>query len=615
MSTQPFQAEVRQLLDIVIHSLYTDREIFIRELVSNASDAMEKLRHLQLTGEVAADDGAEALEISLTTDEEKKVLTIADRGIGLTREELVQNLGTIAHSGTKAFLQAMKDAGGASPSSLIGKFGVGFYSVFMAAESVTVYTRSHAAGAESLKWVSDGQSGYTIETAAEEVPRGCRIEIKLKEEAAEFANKHTVQGVLERYSNFVPFPIQLDGERINKVEALWLKSKNEITDEQYKEFYQFTCHAWDEPRYRLHFTADAPLQINSILFVPTENREFMGMGQMESKVSLYCRRVLIASQPPDFLPEWMRFLGGVVDSEDLPLNISRESMQDSSLVKKLGDVVSRRLIKHLEQEGTENPEKYADFYRSFSRFIKEGVANDFRNRESLPKLLRFESSMQEASQLTSLEDYVKRMKEGQEHVYYQIAPSRDAIEQGPYLEAFKARGLEVLFMYEPIDDYVMSSLREFDGKKFLAVDREEAKLEDMPIDSKEERLEEKALQKLCLWMKDSLGTQVSDVAESQRLVEHPILAVTTGEAPSASMRAMMRAMNQPVDSLKVKLEVNPRHPLIKGLSTLHEKDQGLAQLVASQLLDNALLSAGLLDDPRAMGQRMNEILAKTLAQK
>jgi molecular chaperone HtpG len=612
MSTQPFQAEVRQLLDIVIHSLYTDREIFIRELVSNASDAMEKLRHLQLKGEVSRVDESQPLEITLTTDEEKKTLTITDAGIGLTREELVQNLGTIAHSGTKAFLQAIKDSGGASPSSLIGKFGVGFYSVFMAAASVTVYTRSQAAGAESLKWTSDGQTGYTIEKAEEDMPRGCKIVITLKEDAGDYANQHTVRGVLERYSNFVPFPIQLNGERINTVEALWLKSKNEITDEQYKEFYQFTCHAWDEPRYRLHFAADAPLQINSILFVPTENREFMGMGQMEPKVSLYCRRVLIASQPPDFLPEWMRFLGGVVDSEDLPLNISRESMQDSSLVRKLGDVVSRRLIKHLEQEGTDNPEKYTEFYRSFSRFIKEGVANDFRNREQLPKLLRFESSMSEAGKLTSLEDYVKRMKDGQEHIYYQIAPSRDAIETGPYLEAFKARGLEVLFLYEAIDDYVMNSLREFDGKKFVAVDREEAKLDDIPVESKETPLDEASLKKLCLWMKDSLNTQVTDVAESRRLVDNPILAVTTGEAPSASMRAMMRAMNQPVEPVKVKLEVNPRHPLIKGLSSLQQKDANLAQLVASQLLDNALLSAGLLDDPRAMGQRMNDILAQTL---
>ena len=420
---QPFQAEVRQLLDIVIHSLYTDREIFIRELVSNASDALEKLRHAQLASSGTLHDPELPLEISITTDETARTLTIADHGTGLTREELERNLGTIAHSGTKAFLQSLKESGGSTPGSLIGKFGVGFYSVFMVAKEVRVFTRSSGSDGDGLVWTSDGATGYTIDEAPGQ-SRGARIVIELKDDAHDFSEAATVKRILEKYSSFVPFPILLNGERVNTVEALWLKSKNEVTDEQYDEFYKFACKAWDAPRFRVHFAADAPLQINALLFVPTENSEKFGFGQTEPGVALYCRRVLIDAQPPDFLPEWMRFLRGVVDSEDLPLNISRETMQDSALVRKLGEVIAGRVLKLLEQQGSEEPEKYEAFYKDFARFIKEGVANDFRHRDSLAKLLRFESSLSDPGKMTGLADYVTRLKDGQDTIYYQIAPSR-----------------------------------------------------------------------------------------------------------------------------------------------------------------------------------------------
>ena len=610
-ATQPFQAEVRQLLDIVINALYTDREIFVRELVSNASDAMEKLRHLQLQGgNEIFDDGLD-LEIGLTTDDTAHTLTITDRGIGLTHEELVANLGTIAHSGTKAFLQALKENGGSTPGSLIGKFGVGFYSVFMVAKNVRVYTHSWQKDAEHLVWSSDGATGYTIEPA-EGQRRGCRIVIELKDDAHQFANAGTLKHILEKYSNFVPFPIVLNGERVNTVEALWLKNKNDITDEQYTEFYKFVSHSWDEPRFRLHFSADAPLQIASLLFVPSDNPEKLGFGQTEPGVSLYCRRVLIDQRPPDFLPEWMRFVRGVVDSEDLPLNISRESMQDSALVKKLGDVVARRLIKLLDETGTGEPEKFDEFYREFSRFIKEGVVNDPRNREQLPKLLRFESSMTEAGRLTSLADYRSRMKDGQEAIYYQVGASRETIEAGPYLEAFKARGLEVLFLYETLDDYVMTSVREFDGKKLLAVDNDEVKLEDQPVE-KGESLSKSEIKDLCKWLKESLGDTVSDVEAGTRLVDSPVLALTGDRSMTAQFRAMMRAMNQKPEPVKVKLEINPRHDLIRNLSAAREANPELAKLVAAQLLDHALLSAGLLEDNREMSQRMVQLMSRAVA--
>lgn len=609
---QPFQAEVRQLLDIVIHSLYTDREIFIRELVSNASDAMEKLRHAQLAGGAEIYEPDLPLEISITTDDAAKTLTIADHGNGLTREELAQNLGTIAHSGTKAFLQALKESGGSTPGSLIGKFGVGFYSVFMVAKRVRVFTHSARPDGEHLVWTSDGASGFTIEEAPGQ-SRGARIVIELQDDAHEFAQATRVKDILEKYSNFVPFPILLNGERVNTVEALWLKPKSEVSDEQYEEFYKFACKAWDKPRFRVHFAADAPLQINALLFVPTDNPEKLGFGQTEPGVALYCRRVLIDSQPPDFLPEWLRFVRGVVDSEDLPLNISRETMQDSALVRKLGDVIAGRVIKMLEQQATEEPENYAAFYKEFARFLKEGVVNDFRHKDSLARLLRFESSLQDAGRLTGLGDYVSRMKEGQDAIYYQIAPNRAAIEAGPYLEAFKTRGLEVLFAYEPLDDYMLGSLREFDGKQLIPVTREDVKLDEAPAESGEEPLPEAEVDALCSWLKETLGGAVTDVAGSSRLVDAPVLALTSEHAPTPQMRAVMRAMQQEVEPVRVKLEINPRHPMVKGLAAARTEKPDLAALAARQLLDNALLSAGLLDDPRDMVQRLNDLVGRALA--
>ena len=609
---QPFQAEVRQLLDIVIHSLYTDREIFIRELVSNASDALEKLRHAQLASSGTIHDPELPLEISITTDETARTLTIADHGTGLTREELERNLGTIAHSGTKAFLQSLKESGGSTPGSLIGKFGVGFYSVFMVAKEVRVFTRASGSDGDGLVWTSDGATGYTIDEAPGQ-SRGARIVIELKDDAHDFSEAATVKRILEKYSSFVPFPILLNGERVNTVEALWLKSKNEVTDEQYDEFYKFACKAWDAPRFRLHFAADAPLQINALLFVPTENSEKFGFGQTEPGVALYCRRVLIDAQPPDFLPEWMRFLRGVVDSEDLPLNISRETMQDSALVRKLGEVIAGRVLKLLEQQGSEEPEKYEAFYKDFARFIKEGVANDFRHRDSLAKLLRFESSLSDPGKMTGLADYVTRLKDGQDTIYYQIAPNRAAIEAGPYLEAFKARGLEVLFAYEPLDDYVFTSLREFDGKQLISVTSENVKLDDVPVDSAESPLTDDEVSGLCSWLKETLGAAVTDVSGSARLVDAPVLALTPEHAPTAQMRSMMRAMQQDVEPVKVKLEINPRHPMVKSLAAARTAQPELASLAARQLLDNSLLSAGLLEDPRDMVQRLNELLGKALA--
>jgi TNF receptor-associated protein 1 len=605
-----FQAEIRQLLDIVIHSLYTEKEIFARELISNASDALEKLRHLQLTEKEVFDDRL-GLEINVTTDDTAKTVTIQDFGLGMTRDELVQNLGTIAHSGSKAFLKAISESGQKN-ANLIGQFGVGFYSAFMVAKRVTVYARSWRPDAEGCRWSSDGSGSYEIE-AVEGQRRGCKIVIELKDDAGEFANASRLKEIIRRYSSFVQFPITLNGERLNTVQALWLRSKNEIKEEEYTEFYKFQANAHDEPRLRLHFSADAPLAINALLFVPKENPERFGFGRTDPAVALYCRKVLIDPHPKDLLPEWLRFLKGVVDSEDLPLNISRETMQDRALVDKLGRVLSKRFLKQLEEEVKQRPEAYADFYKQFGIYLKEGAATDFTHREALAKLLRFESSVQGKGELVSLADYAGRMREEQKQIFFLIGPNRAALEASPYLEAFKLRGLEVLFLYESVDEFVMSHLREFEGKPLVAADSSEVTLGDAPTPPSEQSLSADESAALAAWLKETLGERVAEAKASERLVDSPAMAINADRFMTPAMRRMMKQMrddSQDPGPVRVNLEFNPRHPLVTRLHGLRESQPELAQLIAAQIFDNALISAGLLEDAREMVARIYQLLEK-----
>ncbi len=604
---QSFQAEVRQLLDIVIHSLYTDREIFTRELVSNASDALEKLKLLQLT-ESDIYEPEQPLQIEITTDEENRQLIIADRGIGMTREELVQNLGTIAHSGTKAFLQNMKEKG-TQNGGMIGQFGVGFYSVFMVADRVDVFTHSWRTGEPSLRWSSDGREGYEIEEV-ESQSRGARMVIHLKEEYAEYAKESRIKDLLNKYSNFVAFPILLNGERVNQVEALWLKAKGEVSDKEYEDFYQFTAKAWDKPRFTMHFTADAPLDIHALLFLPEENQERFGFGAVQPGVALYCKRVLIDPQPEGLLPEWLRFVRGVIDSADLPLNISRESMQDSALVKKLGQVVTKRLLKFLEKKASDDPEPYRDFYQGFSRFIKEGIVSSHEHREALAGLLRFESSMTEGDSLSSFDDYIARMKDGQSDIYYLAGTSRAVMESGPYLEAFKARGLEVAYFTEGVDEFVFESLGNYRDKKLVRADQADIELEETALEG--ESMAASDVEALQSWWKESMGEQLKEVKTGMRLIGSPVVALVPEDSPNPQMRAMMKAMGQEIPSVKPVLEINPRHPLVKKLASLRTEKPEIAGLVAQQLVDQAMLSAGLVEHPQQLASRMNEILEKIL---
>ena len=485
VETKQFQSETRKVLDIVINSLYTERDIFVRELVSNASDAMEKFRHLSLT-EKPEFDAHMPLEINIDCDDKKHTMTITDTGIGMTAEELETNLGTIAHSGSGKFIEELADAA-KKDVSLIGQFGVGFYAAFMAAKTVTVQTRSWD-GSEGHEWHSDGGGSYTI-SPCDGLHRGTKIIVELKDDAEEYGQKFTLERIIKQYSTFIPFPVKVQGNKVNTVEAIWARAKSEISDEEYTEFYKFVGNESDDPTYRFHFAADAPLAINALLFVPQNNFESMGMGRMDPGVNLYCQKVLIDQHSKNILPEWLRFVKGVVDSEDLPLNISRQSLQDNALVMKLRRVITKRFLKYLAEEAKKDNEKYLTFWKTFGLFIKEGVTSDFEFQAELAKLLRFESSASDAGTMISLQEYVDRMGEGQDTIYYINGPSRMAIEGGPYIEMFRKRKIEILYTLEPIDDFVLSHLGEFDGKKLLSADRADLRLPDAPKEEGEEKEE------------------------------------------------------------------------------------------------------------------------------
>ncbi|HTB85010.1 MAG TPA: molecular chaperone HtpG [Candidatus Sulfotelmatobacter sp.] len=607
--THHFQAEIQQLLNIVIHSLYTDKEIFVRELISNAADACEKLRFKQSSGHSVYQSEIAPL-IAVTTDDKAGTITITDTGLGMTHGELVENLGTIAHSGTKAFLKQVAEDKKADVG-LIGQFGVGFYSAFMVAKKVTVLSRSFVPEESGWQWTSEGMGGYDLAPAAD-LPRGTRITLELKDDAKDFAKGGTVERIIQRYSSFVPFPVELNGQRLNTVQAIWARNRNEIKEEEYNEFYTFIGHDHDKPLFRLHFSADAPLAIQALLFVPPRNFETLGMGRIESEVNLYCRKVLIQAKAKGLFPDWLRFLKGVVDSEDLPLNISRETMQDSSLMQKLNKVLTSRFLKFLEEQSGKEAEAYEKFYAEYQRFLKEGVVTDFTHKEALGKLLRFESSTLDQGKLTSLADYVKRMPSDQKEIYCLLASNRAAAEASPYYEVFRERKFEVLFLYDAWDEFVIEHLHAFESKPIRLAEKAELDLNEA---KKEGALSDEAAKALAGWIKETLGDKVGEVRNSKRLVESPAVVVDADKFMTASMRRMMKAMKPdatPDAPVTQDLEINPAHPLVLRLEAIRQKDGSLAASVAEQILDNARVAAGLLEDPRAMLTRLNQLLERVL---
>jgi len=616
--TYEFKAETRKLLDIVINSLYTERDVFVRELISNAADALEKFRHASITKTEIFDDHL-PLEITIDIDEEKKTFTIADTGIGMTREELENNLGTIAHSGSNTYLAELVEAA-KKDVSLIGQFGVGFYAAFMAGHTVKVQTRSWDKS-EGHEWVSDGTGEFSISEAAG-LHRGTRIIVELKEEAKEYAQKWKVESIIKQYSAFVSFPIKLEGEIVNTVQALWTKSRNEISEEEYNEFYKFVGNAGTDPMYKLHFSADAPLAINALLFVPEENFEVFGFGKVDPGVNLYCQRILIDQHSKNILPEWLRFLKGVVDSEDLPLNISRQALQDNALVAKLRKVITKRFLKHLDEQAKSDPEKYEKFWSTFGMYIKEGATSDYEYQKELGKLLRFESSKSDAGKVVGLADYLLRMNPDQEEIYYINGPSRAAIEAGPYTEVFRKKDVEIIYTMEPIDDFVLNHLGEFEGKKLVSADGADLSLGDDDASGTEPKDGDEALGKenvdtLISWMQEVLAESVSEVVVSKRLVDAPAMIVNPDGHMTSSMERIM-AINRKeqgipgMEKSKKKLEINPKNTLIKKLAELQKSDADFAKQVAQQIHDNAMIQAGLLVDPLEMVERNYRILNRVV---
>ncbi len=619
-ATYEFKAETKKLLDIVINSLYTERDVFVRELISNAADALEKFRHASLT-ETEVFDGHMPLEINIELDDKNNTLTIADTGIGMNRNELEHNLGTIAHSGSNTYLAELVEAA-KKDVSLIGQFGVGFYSAFMAGKTVRVQTRSWDKS-EGHEWMSDGTGSFTI-TEMKGLRRGTKVIVELKDDAKDYAQKWKIDSIIKQYSAFVSFPIKLGDETVNTVKALWTKNKNDVKDEEYNEFYKFIGNAATDPMYRLHFSADAPLAINALLFVPSENFEVFGFGKVDPGVNLYCQRILIDQHSKNILPEWLRFLKGVVDSEDLPLNISRQALQDNALVAKLRRVITKRLLKYLDEEATREPDQYLKFWSTFGLYLKEGVTSDYEYQKELGKLLRFESSKSEAGTPISLADYILRMGPEQEEIYYINGPNRAAIEAGPYVEMFTKKDIEIIYTMEPIDDFVLSHLGEFEGKKLVSADRadlsiakdeEEAGEEG---DAKEsEKLDKDALADLTKWMQEVLSKSISEVVISKRLVDSPAMIVNPDGYMTSTMERILSVSRREqgipgMESSKKKLEINPKNPLIIRLAELHKTDGSFAEEVAKQIRDNAMIQAGLIVDPLEMVERNYKILSRVV---
>ncbi|MDD5582333.1 MAG: molecular chaperone HtpG [Candidatus Marinimicrobia bacterium] len=611
-----YQTEIKKILDIVIHSIYSNTDIFIRELISNASDALEKLRYISLTDEPIVDKDL-PLEIRISIEKEAGNLVIEDTGVGMTKEELIENLGTIAHSGTAEFLKQLQKQPGKT-AEVIGQFGLGFYSVFMVSDHVKVITRSYKPGAKGYIWESDGASGYTI-APEEGIKRGTRIVVHVKEDKKDYLDEEKIKSIIQEYSNFVSFPIYLSGKKINTIQAIWLRRPQEISEEEYTEFYKFIARMDSEPLFRLHTSSDAPIQLHALLYIPKENYEIFGLTRMEPGVHLYCNKILIESRVKDLLPDYLRFVKGVVDSEDLPLNISRETLQDNLLIKKIGKHLTKKILETLKTQKKENPEKYREFWNAFSTFIKEGATTDFENREDLAELLLFESSKTKPGELTSFDEYIAQAPEDQKEIYYLTGMSREELENSPYMESFKAADIEVFYLTNPIDDFVMTSIREYKEKNLVSADNANIKLPKKPGEGEKKEVEketespidEKELKNFIKWLSKHLKDRIEDVKISERLVDSPAILVNPDDMMTVHMQKILEQAGQTLyTSGKKILEINPKHELIQKMVRLKKegKNEDLLTMLADQITDNAFIMAGLETDKSAMIRRINTIM-------
>lgn len=628
-----FKTEVRQVLDIVIHSLYTHKEVFLRELISNASDAIDRCRFEALSDKSILEDQPEC-KIKITPDKENRTLTISDNGIGMREDEIDQSIGTIASSGTRHFLDELKEKGEGSAPELIGQFGVGFYSAFMVADKVTLVTRRAGDPSDAAtRWVSTGSGSYTLETVTKET-RGTDITLHLKEGMDEYLEEWKIRKIVKQYSDFVEYPIVMDVRReeqpeeeggetkvtieeetLNSQKALWARPRTEISDEEYNEFYKHISHDFQEPLKTIHWKVEGTTEFNALIFLPQKAPFDLFTPDAKNRgVHLYVKRVFITDNCEALVPQYLRFLRGVVDSADLPLNISRETLQEERLIRVMQKNVVKKVLDTLKDMQEKEPETYASFWNEFGTVLKEGIHLDLPNREKLQDLALFESSSTEPGNYVSLAEYVERMPDSQTEIYFLTGDSRQAVEKSPLLENFKKHGIEVLFMTDPIDEWVVQSMNSYRDKPVKSVEKAELDLgEEAEKEEKEHKEEaEKEMGQLLSFLKTELEDQVKEVRISTRLTDSACCLVADEMAPGVHMEKILKAFQSDVPPTKRILEVNPDHPLLQSMNELVTDSANEPKLkeYAGLLYDQALLTAGIqIEDPVVFAQRVSNLMA------
>ncbi len=602
-----FKAEVQQLLHILAHSLYTEREIFLRELLSNASDALHRIQFELLTNREVLDPDAE-LAIHIEFDEEARTLTVSDTGIGMTREELVENLGTIAHSGAMAFLKNLEE--GQRPGDIIGQFGVGFYAVFMVADEVRVTSRSYQPEAEAWTWTSRGENSYTL-APADKATRGTTIEVQLQEDASEFASAWRLEQIVKRHSDYVSFPIYVRDKLANQRTALWRQAPSEVEEGAYADFYRQLTLDFEEPLLHIHLVTDAPVHIRSILYVPRSRERGLFRIQRDEGLRLYSRKVLIQERTKELLPEYLRFMEGVVDSDNLPLNISRETVQSNRTMRHLRKALTHRALKSLAELAEERPDDYRLFWEAFGPYLKEGLATDPLGRDDLLPLLRFYSS-RSGDDLISLAEYADRMAPDQEAIYYILGEDLASAARSPHLDYFRAHDLEVLYLVDPLDGFMMQALRDFEEKPLQNVDDAALDLSEAVEDTaaEDDAAPEEAFEQLRQRFQEVLGGRVTEVRSSKVLQDSPCRLVSPGDSPDRDLQRVRRLLEQDYQVPPKILELNRRHALIENLTQLLEQDAADPRIDMSieQLFANLLLLEGLHPNPADMVPRLQALL-------
>ena len=603
-----YKAEMKQLLHLIIHSLYTHPEVFLRELISNASDALNKVRFRELTDKTITPSDKE-LSITIAVDPKKHTFSITDNGIGMTRDELVNNLGTIAKSGTLEFVQKLQEAKKTTDvDNLIGQFGVGFYSIFMVTDNVIVETRHAGQDARGYRWQSQGHGTFTIEEI-EKKERGTTISFIFNEKSKEFSDEHRIKGIIKKYSNFVDFPISLGSEKVNSVQALWHKKAAEITKEEANEFYKFIANDFSDPfRYFSH-AVEGNVNFKALLFIPQKAPADYLQFREEKSLHLYSNKIFIQDDAKQLLPEYLRFVKGVVDTEDLPLNVSREVTQSSPVMAKINKILTSKVLSFLENLAKNEPEAYAEFHTQFGPILKTGINSDFANRDKIIDLLRFESSRTDGKKLVSLKEYVERMPKEQKEIYYGSGETRKNIEQSPTLEYFRKHDIEVLYLTHPVDIWLMPSLQEYDKKPIKSIDSSDlALLNDKKIETPETKINETLL----ATFKEELKDVVADVIVSKRLVDSPALLSAAKDGLDPQLEKMMKMMHTDYTAGKKVLEINLEHPLMKNLSRLYlaNNQHAMIKQCIRQVYESALLMEGTLTTPADFVKRMTDIMVE-----